>query len=91
MGCCARTKDEIIIKSLIPHSYKESRENDNNCQKSPIIIDGIVIAERKKDSSKTFDFTTEKEKSKIEKKNLKSMNILKEISYNEVQKCAKFF
>ena len=91
MGCCARTKEEVIIKSSIPLSYKKSIENDNSYQKNPAVIAGIVITERKKESSKTFDLTTEKDKNKTEKKNLKSMNILKEISYNEVRKCAKYF
>ena len=92
MGCCVRTQGKVIIKSLnIPLSDQESslNENEKNFQQNP--NDNIIIPKQKITSDKSFDLVIQKEKNKIEKKNLKSMNALREISYNEVCDCAKFF
>ena len=92
MGCCVRTQGKVIIKSLnIPLSDQESslNENEKNFQQNP--NGNIIIPKQKITSDKSFDLVIQKEKNKIEKKNLKSMNALREISYNEVCDCAKFF
>ena len=91
MGCCVLTQEKIVIKSSeIPLSDQESseNENENDFQKNSI---NIVDPAKKIKSDKNFELIIQKEKNKTEKKNLKSMNMLKEISYNEVCDCTKYF
>ena len=42
-------------------------------------------------SNKTYYLKIQKGKNKTEKKNIKTMNILKEISFNEVNETTKYF
>ena len=91
MGCCVLTQEKIVIKSSeIPLSDQESseNENENDFQKNSI---NIADPAKKIKSDKNFELIIQKEKNKTEKKNLKSMNMLKEISYNEVCDCTKYF
>ena len=94
MGCCIRNQEKIVIEpSNIDYSDQESfdneSENENEFPKNSNTK--IIIPKQKKTSDKSTDFVIQKEKNKAEKKNLKTMNILKEITYNEVRDCIKYF
>ena len=91
MGCCTPIEEEMVIKSNIPFTDRKFLESEkkNNSQKD--LSANLVVVKQKKKSDKTLDLVNQKEKNKIEEKHRKSMNILKEISYNEVCYCAKYF
>ena len=95
MGCCVRNQENVVIKSSnIPLLYQESLENEkeNDHQNKSNIDSNMVISKQKNKSFKNPDLVTKKDiKNKIEKKNIKSMNALKEISYNEVFDSTKYF
>ena len=91
MGCCTPIEEEMVIKSNIPFTDRKFLESEkkNNFQKD--LSANLVVVKQKKKSDKTLDLVNQKEQNKIEQKHRKSMNILKEISYNEVCYCAKYF
>ena len=91
MGCCTPIEEEIVIESNIPFTDRKLLESEkkNNSQKD--LSANLVAVKQKRKSDKTLDLVNQKEKNKIEEKHRKSMNILKEISYNEVCYCAKYF
>ena len=94
MGCCVQAQSEIIIKcSNIPLFYKGSlyNENENNSQKNPNVIADIVIPKQKTKSDKASNYPIPKKKCKYENRNIKSMNLLKEIAYYEVYQTTKYF
>ena len=92
MGCCIPTKGKkIVIKSNIPMSNTGSVENEKQKILQKDSNANVVSPDQKMKSDKTFDPIIQKEKNKVEKKNIKSMNALKEISQNEVCDCAKYF
>ena len=93
MGCCVRTQEKIVINSLsIPILNKDSLEikNVDNFEKNQKIIKE-TDQKPKRRSDKTSALLNEKENDKTQKKNIKTMNILKEISYNEVCQSTKYF
>ena len=89
MGCCTRTQSNLIIKSLnIPLTYQESlNENKNNFQNNSNLITNMASPKQKMKSN----IKTQKGKKKTDKKNIKSMNVLKELSFNEVNESIKYF
>ena len=90
MGCCIRSQDKIIIKSSsVLLSDRKSLENEekNNFRKNTNIVSKIVIPKQKK---KSADLIIHK-KNKFDKRNIKSMKALREISYNEVYESTKYF
>ena len=93
MGCCARTSDNAIIKSSnIPLLYQESLDKkENSLQNNSNIFTNIVSPQQKIKSDKISFLKTQKGKSKAEKKYLKSMNVLKNLSIIEVNESAKYF
>ena len=93
MGCCARTQSNLIIKSSsIPLTCLQSLdEKENNLQNNSNIIANIGTPKQKMKSKKTYYLKIQKGKNKTEKKNIKTMNILKEISFNEVNETTKYF
>ena len=93
MGCCARTQSNLIIKSSsIPLTCLQSLdEKENNLQNNSNIIANIGTPKQKMKSNKTYYLKIQKGKNKTEKKNIKTMNILKEISFNEVNETTKYF
>ena len=98
MGCCVQNQRKIVINSSdISVLSQESFQNEskNSFKKQPNIATKMVVPKQKRTSVKTSGVLIEKEKNKkkenIEKKYMKTMNILKEISYNEVRKSTKYF
>ena len=91
MGCCVSTGEEMVIKSNILLTEPELLENEKKNNSKEDINANLVIVKTIKKSDKTLDLVNQKENEKIEKKHRKSMNALKEISYNEVCYCARYF
>ena len=94
MGCCVRRQDEVVIKSSsIPLSHQKPLENveENNFRNNSNTIPNIVISKQKVKPDKSSNITIQKGKNKTGKKNIKSMNALKELSYNEVNESTKYF
>ena len=91
MGCCTPIEEEIVIESNIPFTDRKLLESEKKNNSQEDLSANLVSVKQKKKSDKTLDLVNQKEKNKIEEKHRKSMNILKEISYNEVCYCAKYF
>ena len=93
MGCCARAQDNVANKSSnIPLNYQESLDKkEKNLENSSNIPDNTVIPKKIMKSDKTSDLKIQIGKIKTENKNIKSMNALKRISYNEVNGSKKYF
>ena len=91
MGCCVQ-ENMVIKSSSILLSQQESleNENENNFQNNFNVIPNIVVKKQKTKSNKTSEHLIQKGKSKT-RKSIKSMNALKELSYNEVCECTKYF
>ena len=98
MGCCIQNQRKIVINSsnislLSQESFQNERKN--SFEKQPNIATNIVIPKQRKTSVITSGVLIEKEKNKkketTEKKYMKTMNILKEISYKEVCQSTKYF
>ena len=92
MGCCVK-ENTVIKSSNIPLSHQDSLENENgnHVETKPNINPNIVIPKGKLKSNKISEFIIQNGKNKTHKKNLKSMNALKELSYNEVYECTRYF
>ena len=91
MGCCVPIEKEMVIKSNIPFTDKELLENEKKNSSQKDFNSNLIVVEPKTKSDKTLDFVNQKENNKIGRKHRKSMNALKEISYNEICNCAKYF
>ena len=91
MGCSILTRKKIVIKSntSLPLQKSPQNEKKNNFQRNTNA--SIIIPKQKIISEETFNIKIQKEKNKIGKRSIKAMNILKEISYDEVCDCAKYF
>ena len=94
MGCCVCRQDKGVIESSnIPLLYQEPLEYEkrNNCQNDSNIVPNTVILKHKTKSNKNSNHKTQKGYNKTDKKNKKSMSVLKELSYNEVHESTKYF
>lgn len=93
MGCCTRTQDKVVIKSAsIPLTCQESlEEKENNLKNNSHIIINSVIPKQIMKLDKTPDLKFLKRRSTAEKQNIKSMHLLRNISFNEVYECPKYF
>ena len=90
MGCCVQNM--AINSSSIPLSPQESFENENNFQNNFNIVPNIIVVKKPKTkSNKTSEHIVQKGRNKVDRKNIKSMNVLKELSYDEVCECTKYF
>ena len=94
MGCCVLSQDKLVIKSSsIPLIQQKPLENvaENNFRNNSNTIPNIAIPNQKNKSDKNSNIIIQKGKNKNDKKNIKSMNALKELSYNEVNESTKYF
>ena len=93
MGCCIGSQDKFIKSSNIPLLYQESLEigKENNFQQNSNIASSIINPKQKMESNKTSNLKNQKGKNKSQLKNIKTMNILKNISFNEVNESTKYF
>ena len=93
MGCCLCSQDKVVIESSnIPLLRQEPLENEkgNNFQNNSNAVHNLVISKQKTKSDKNSNLKIHKGRNKTNK-NIKSMNALKELSYNEVNESTKYF